>query len=116
MFQKNSLTVDETVSLIAHMAIYSLSYLVKKGVLPDSNARTELMNHCLLKVSGDCSFWHRSKVTMAGFELAKSTASNGHIYGQIVEAYSGNDQDLKDVVNEEISARAREVAFARNLV
>ena len=24
MFQKNSLTVDETVSLIAHMAIYSL--------------------------------------------------------------------------------------------
>ena len=53
---------------------------------------------------------------MAGFELAKSTASNGHIYGQIVEAYSGNDQDLKDVINEEISARARELAFARNLV
>jgi len=116
MFQKNSLTVDETVSLISHMAIYSLSYLVKKGVLPDSGARTELMNHCLLTISGDCSFWHRSKVTMAGFELAKLIASNGHIYGKIAEAYSGDNQDLKDVINEEISGRAREVAFARNLV
>ena len=116
MFQKNSLTVDETISLVAHMAIYSLSYLVKKGVLPDSGARTELMDHCLLNISGDCSFWRRSKVTMAGFELAKSIASNGHIYGKIAEAYSGSDQNLKDAINEEVSAQAREVAFARNLV
>ena len=50
------------------------------------------------------------------FGSKASTASNGHIYGQIVEAYSGNDQDLKDVINEEISARAREVGFASNLV
>ncbi len=116
MFQKNTLTIDDTVSLVARMAILSLGYLVNKGVLPESRARTDLMNNCLQTINGDCSFWHRSKVTMAGFELAKSMASSQHVYGRIEVAYSGSDQDAKDVINEQIWTQAREVAFARNLV
>ena len=98
------------------MAIYSLSYLAKKGALPRSAARTEIMSHCLLKVRGGCSFWKRSKLTKAGFELAKSVASDEYKYGKAEQVYSGNDQFLKDVMNEKILVCAKKLAFSHNLI
>ena len=98
------------------MAIYSLSYLAKKAALHRSGVRTEIMSHCLLKVRGGCSFWKRSKLTKAGFELAKSVASDEHKYGKAEQVYSGNDQFLKDVINEKILVCAKKVAFSHDLI
>ncbi len=115
-FTKNTLSLDDTVGAIAHMARVSIEYYGDLNRFPTINERTRIMNNYLRNDKGSCSFWHRTKLTQAGIQLAISVMENKDSRDLAIKSYlpfsPDAEQERMDIT---LKSYASAIAKARDL-
>ena len=87
LFTKNTLSLNDTIGALAHVARVSIEYYSDLNRLPTIGERTLIMNNYLRNLSGKCSLWQKSKLTRAGVELAVSVLENNELRDLAIESY-----------------------------
>ena len=102
LFIKNTLSLNDTIGALAHVARVSIEYYSDLNRLPTIGERTLIMNNYLRNLSGKCSLWQKSKLTRTGVELAISILENAALRDLAIDSYipfsPDADQKKMDII------------------
>lgn len=114
-FTKNTLMIDETIDVVAHVTIMSLAHYLLKGELLNNTQRGGVCDDRIAFHGADASFWAKTKLCMAADKLAREIIGSSRVLSFFESAYLSDNQEAKKEANEEIGVLARAMVMQLNL-
>lgn len=118
LFTKNTLSADEAVDATTQVAILTIMARLLYNKSLSSGQRRDIFDKRIALRGKDASYWHKSKLCVAGDDVAAMLLSDPS-FVQLVNSkhWGAQPQSRSDKeINEEIAGTVRRLLFSRSLI